>query len=70
LDFSVFSFSRDGTRTIDETINFGDRTFAINTVVNSTQDLDIAKAAYTFAPVIKDRGFVGLTAGLYVAQTN
>ncbi len=69
LDFSVFNFSRDGTRTIDETIDFGDRTFAINTVVNSTQDLDIAKAAYTFAPVIKDRGFVGLTAGLYVAQT-
>ncbi len=69
LDFSVFNFSRDGTRTIDETINFGDRTFAINTVLNSTQDLDIAKAAYTFAPVIKDRGFVGLTAGLYVAQT-
>ena len=69
LDFSVFNFSRDGTRTINETINFGDRTFAINTVLNSTQDLDIAKAAYTFAPVIKDRGFVGLTAGLYVAQT-
>jgi hypothetical protein len=69
LDFSVFRFSRDGTRTIDETIDFGDRTFAINTVVNSTQDLDIAKAAYTFAPVIKDRGFVGLAAGLYVAQT-
>ena len=69
LDFSVFNFSRDGTRTIDETIDFGDRTFAINTVVNSTQDLDIVKAAYTFAPVIKDRGFVGVTAGLYVAQT-
>ena len=69
LDFSVFNFSRDGTRTIDETIDFGDRTFAINTVVNSTQDLDIVKAAYTFAPVIKVRGFIGVTAGLYVAQT-
>ncbi len=70
LDFSVFNFSRDGTRTINETIDFGDRTFAINTVVNSTAaSLDIAKAAYTFAPVIKERGFVGLTAGLYVAQT-
>ena len=69
LDFSVFNYNRDGTRTIDKTINFGDQTFAINTVVNSEQNLDIAKAAYTFAPVIKDRGFVGLTAGLYVAQT-
>ena len=69
LDFSVFNFSRDGTRTIDETIDFGDQTFAINTVVSSTHNLDIAKAAYTFAPIIKDRGFVGFTAGLYVSQT-
>ena len=69
LDFSVFNYNRDGTRTINKTIDFGDQTFAINTVVNSTHNLDIVKAAYTFAPVIKDRGFVGLTAGLYVAQT-
>ena len=69
LDFSAFSYNRDGTRTINKTINFGDRTFAINTVVNTEHSLDIAKAAYTFAPVIKERGFVGLTAGLYVAQT-
>ena len=69
LDFSAFSYNRDGTRTINKTIEFGDRTFAINTVVNTEHSLDIAKAAYTFAPVIKERGFVGLTAGLYVAQT-
>jgi hypothetical protein len=69
LDFSWFSYNRTGARTIDETINFGDHTYAINTVVNSRSDIDIAKAAYTFAPVIKDRGYVGLTAGLYVSQT-
>ena len=34
LDFSVFSFSREGNRQIDETIEFGDTTFNINTVVN------------------------------------
>lgn len=69
LDFSVFSFSREGNRQIAETIDFGDTTFNINTVVTSTQDIDIMKAAYTFAPIVKDRSFLGITAGLYVAQS-
>ncbi len=69
LDFSVFSFSREGNRKIDETINFGDTIFNINTVVTSTQDIDIVKAAYTFAPIVKERGYLGVTAGLYVAQS-
>jgi hypothetical protein len=69
LDASVFSFSRDGSRTINKTINFGDQTFNINTVVTSQSDLDIWKAAYTFAPMIKDRGYLGVTAGLYVSRT-
>jgi hypothetical protein len=69
LDFSLFSFSREGTRRIDETIEFGDEIFAINTVVTSQADLDVAKAAYTFAPIVKERGYLGLTAGLYVSQT-
>ena len=69
LDFSLFSFSREGNRRIDETIEFGDTIFTIDTVVTATSDLDIAKAAYTFAPIIKDRGFLGLTAGLYISQT-
>jgi hypothetical protein len=37
--------------------------------LTATSDLDIAKAAYTFAPIIRDRGFLGLTAGLYISQT-
>lgn len=69
LDFSVFSFHRSGERLIDETIHFGDEVFLINTIVSSSADLNIVKAAYTFAPVIKDRGFLGITAGLYVAQS-
>ena len=69
LDFSLFSFSRDGSRQIDETIEFGDETFTVNTVLTATSDLDIAKVAYTFAPIVKGRGFLGLTAGLYVSQT-
>jgi hypothetical protein len=44
LDFSVFNYNRDGTRTINETINFGDRTFAINTVL-STSPIESSCAA-------------------------
>jgi hypothetical protein len=35
FDFSVFDLSRDASRRIDETIDFGDQTFLINTVVMS-----------------------------------
>lgn len=69
LDFSLFSFNREGSRRIDETIEFGDETFVLDTVLTAESNLDVAKAAYTFAPIVKDRGFLGLTAGLYVSQS-
>ena len=69
LDFSFFDFSRSATRPIDETIEFGDQTFNINTSVSTQSDLSILKAAYTFAVINRARSFLGLTGGLYVAQT-
>ena len=42
--------------------------FAIDTVVDSTFDLSIYKAAYTWAFLRRDSGYLGLTAGLYVAD--
>lgn len=68
LDFSVFDLSRSASRRIDETINFGDQTFTIDTPVNSTFDFTIVKADYTFAAVSRPKGFLGVTGGLYIAQ--
>ncbi len=69
LDFSVFDLSRTSTTPIDETIEFGDEIFNIDTVVASKSDLSIFKAAYTFAAINRERGYLGVTGGLYVANT-
>jgi hypothetical protein len=68
LDFSVFNVGRNGSKQIDKTIEFGDRTFTIDTVVSTETDLNVTKAAYTFAPLLKDRGYLGVTAGLHVTK--
>ncbi len=69
IDFAIFDLSRDASRTIDETIEFGDETFTINTLITSTMDLTITKVDYTFAPLSRSRGFLGFNAGLYVMAT-
>jgi hypothetical protein len=69
LDFSIFDLSRDASRPIQETIDFGDQTFVINTVVNTSNDLTITKVDYTFAALNRPRGFLGVIGGLYVSST-
>jgi hypothetical protein len=69
LDGAYFDLSRSASIPIRETIDFGDQTFVIDTALNTEADLTIVKADYTFAALAKDRGFLGVTAGLYVAET-
>ena len=70
LDGTYFDLTRESTFPIDETIEFGDETFTVNTVIESESKLSIIKADYTFAVVARDRGYLGLTAGLYIADTS
>jgi hypothetical protein len=67
FDFSIFDLSRDATRQIQETIDFGDQTFQINTTVTTANDVTIYKADYTFAALNRPRGFLGIIGGLYVS---
>jgi len=69
LDGSYFDLSRSATVPVQETIEFGDETFPINTVIETQSDLTIIKADYTFAVLARDRGWLGVTAGLYIAET-
>jgi len=69
LDGAYFDLSRSATIPIKETIDFGDETFQINTALNTEANLKIIKADYTFAVLAKDRGYLGVTAGLYIAET-
>ena len=69
LDGAFFDLSRDASFPIQETIDFGDETFVINTAVETESDLTIVKADYTYAVVARDRGWLGVTAGLYIAES-
>ena len=66
LDLSVFDLSREATRQITHTIDFGDQTFDIDTVVTTQDDLTIGKIDYTFAVLNRDHGYLGVIGGLYV----
>src|SRR5882672_3741200 len=70
IDVSFFDLSREANRRIDKTINFGDQTYQINTVVTTTNDLTISKIDYTWAFLERDRGYLGVGGGLYVAKTS
>lgn len=69
LDGAYFDLSRSAAVPIQETIEFGDETFVIDTIIETESDLSIIKADYTFAVVARDRGWLGVTAGLYIAET-
>jgi len=68
INFSVFDLSRDSTRTIDQDIQFGDEVFSVNTSIDSNFDLDIYKIAYTYSVWYTERGFLGVDAGIHVAD--
>jgi hypothetical protein len=68
IEFEYLSLSRDSSRAINRTINWGDRTYAIGTVVSSDFDSDIYRlsAGYSF---IKDgQKELGVTLGFHVTD--
>lgn len=69
FDFSVFDFSRAAVRQIQRDIQWGDNSFALDTVIETDLDLTIYKAAYTYSFIRRDKGYLGATAGLYIADT-
>lgn len=68
IDFSVFDLSRDSTWTIDQNIQFGDEVFSANTTIDSNFDLVIYKIAYTYSVWWTEHGFLGVDAGIHVAD--
>ena len=68
IDVSAFDLSRQGTKVIDRDLTIGDTTFEINSEVEGNLDLNIYKAAYTWQFLTDESDFLGLTAGLYVAD--
>jgi len=70
IDFSWFDLSRTGSKQIQRDIDWNDTLFPVDTLINSDFDLAIYKTAYTWSFMRRDNGYLGLTAGLYIADIN
>lgn len=68
IDFSWFDLSRTGTKQTQRDIDWNDTLFPSGAVINTNFDLAIYKVAYTWSFLRRDKGYLGLTAGLYIAD--
>jgi hypothetical protein len=68
LDFSAFDLSRTASKDIEEEIEWNDTIFPIDATVESDFDLAIYTLSYTWSFMRRDKGYLGLTAGLYIAD--
>ena len=68
IDFSLFDLSRTASKTINKEIDWNGTIYPIDTTVTSDIDLQIYKVAYTWTFMQRDKGYLGVTGGLYVAD--
>jgi len=65
MEGSFVTLQRDGSRTLNGTINWGDVTFPVNTAVNSSFDSSIFRIAYRYSPWHDQNMEVGFLLGLH-----
>ena len=70
LDFSIFDLSRNASKSIQEDIQFGAVTFVIDTVIDAKSDLSVYQLAYTYSFLRREKGSLGATIGVYVADAS
>lgn len=68
IDISAFDLSRTSNKVIDTEIDWGGTIYPINATVVGEFGLNIYKLAYTYSFLRRDKGYLGLTGGLYVAD--
>jgi hypothetical protein len=68
IDFSAFDLSRTSRTVIDTEILWNGNFYPINTTIDTEIEFDVYKLAYTWAFMRRDKSYLGLTGGLYVAD--
>jgi hypothetical protein len=68
LDLSAFDLSRSASKRIQKDIEWDGSTYPIDTVIDAGLDLTIYKLAYTWSFMRRDEGYLGASAGVYVAD--
>jgi len=68
IDFGYYNFDRNGTQTLNATIEFGDEIFLINTQVNSFFNVEIIKLSYTYLFIAKPNTTLGASIGFNISD--
>jgi opacity protein-like surface antigen len=68
IDGSIFDFSRSANENTAVEIDWKDTQFTANTNLNTNLDLKIYKVSYTYEWIKGDKGYVGVSGGLYIAD--
>jgi len=68
MEFEYFTLSRDGSRVANRSINWGNQTFAINTVVGSSFDTDIYRLSGGYSFVKDKQKEFGISLGLHATD--
>ena len=68
LDLSAFDLSRSASKRIQKDIEWDGSNYPIDTVIDAGLDLTIYKLAYTWSFMRREKGYLGASAGLYVAD--
>lgn len=65
-EFSIYQLDREASKTLERTIEVGDKVFPAGTLVASEVDMTVYKASYSYSVIQNSRFDVGLAAGLHV----
>ena len=65
-EFSIYQLDREASKTLERTIEVGDKVFPAGTLVASEFDMTVYKASYSYSVIQNSRFDVGLAAGLHV----
>jgi hypothetical protein len=68
IDFSWFDLSRSATKQIQREIEYNGTIYPVDALIEANLDLQIYKLAYTYSLIRRESGYLGLSAGLYVAD--
>jgi hypothetical protein len=68
LDASIYDFTRSSRRTLERDITWEDETFPVDAAVDFRSELGIYRLAYTYSVLTSERGFLGVSGGLYTAD--
>jgi len=68
LEFEYLSLSRDSSRPISRTINWGDRSYTVGTVVSSDFDSNIYRLSAGYSFIKTNQAELGVALGLHVTD--